>query len=417
MVAGLHIQMARVIALLGMGRVIMSQGEKPVKRNSLDRLFFLWAISFCVIFMLRFRTSGAVINQLGVLYDTLATYCILRFLIRDEGVVCRAIRVLALICCMVAVFMVMEKRSGHNPLAVLGGVREMSEVRNGSVRAQGPFGHAILAGVFGATAIPLFVGLWVRSRKDRAYSVVGIVAALAIGVTCSSSTPLMAVAGAIGAFCLWPLRSRMQLVRRAIVATLVGLELVMKADVWWLIARVDVAGGSTGWDRSALIDNAIKHFWEWWLLGTNNNANWGYSMYDLCVQYVEQAVDGGLLTLVLFLSIITLCFKLVGRARKAAVGNFRKEFFVWAVGATLFAHVCSFFGSSYWDQNIVSWYTMLAIISAVAASILPNAGHSQGKKGLVPQPEKSVSSEESTVLVGESLYAARSPFHPRSACS
>jgi hypothetical protein len=141
---------------------------------------------------------------------------------------------------------------------------------------------------------------------------------------------------------------------------------VMKSDVWWLIAHVDVAGGSTGWDRSALIDNAIHHFGEWWLLGTNNNINWGFDMFDLCVQYVAQAVQGGLLTLVLFLTLITVAFKLVGRARKAAAGVKPTEFFVWAIGAALFSHICSFFGSSYWDQTVVSWFVLLAIICAVS---------------------------------------------------
>jgi len=368
MVSSLHIRMARIITFLGICRVIVSPARDTIRKTQLDRVFVLWAISYSVIFVLRWQTVGAIMNQFGELYDTLAVYCVLRFLIRDEWDIRRVIRVFAVICCMVGAFMVMEKQSGHNPLAFLGGVRELSEVRNGSVRAQGPFGHAILAGVFGATAFPLFVGLWVRARKDRIFVVFGTLAALTMGVTCASSTPLMAVVGCIAAFCLWPMRSRMQLVRRGVVAILVGLQLVMKADVWWLIARVDVTGSSTGWDRAALIDNLIKHFREWWLLGTNNNANWGFSMWDLCVQYVAQGVRGGLLSLILFLTIITLCFKFIGRARKAAGGDSKKQFFIWALGAALFAHVCSFFGTSYFDQNIVAWFTLIAMISALSYS-------------------------------------------------
>jgi O-antigen ligase len=77
-------------------------------------------------------------------------------------------------------------------------------------------------------------------------------------------------------------------------------------------------------------------------------------------------VQGGLLTLVLFFALITVAFKLVGRARKAVAGAKPTEFFVWAIGAALFSHICSFFGSSYWDQTEIAWFVLLAIICAVS---------------------------------------------------
>ena len=39
---------------------------------------------------------------------------------------------------------------------------------------------------------------------------------------------------------------------------------------------------------------------------------------------------------------------------------------MWALGSALFAHVVSFFGISYFDQTIVAWYALLAMISAAA---------------------------------------------------
>lgn len=293
MVGALHIRMVQILTLVVIVRLLKDGFSGPrIEKNSLDRAFVLWAISFAVIFMLRLQSSGAVINQLRGLFDTVGMYCVLRFLIRDEEDVCRTIRVFVVICCILAVLMTIERVTGRNPFAILGGVRQFSEVRNGIVRAQGPFEQEIPAGVFGATLIPLFVGLWAWNRKGRYLAVLGIVAALTIAITSASSTPVMAIAGAIVAFSLWPLRRKMRFVRRGIVATLLGLELVMKANVWWLIARVDATGSSTGWDRAALIDNTIHHFSEWWLLGTNNNANWGYDQWDLCNWIVAQAVQG-----------------------------------------------------------------------------------------------------------------------------
>jgi hypothetical protein len=386
---GVHLRMTRILIIVAIVRIVISRffthSEEPIDKSPLDRIFILWAISYATIFSLRWGTSTAFFNQVGDLYDSLGVFFVLRFLIRDEEDIRRTIRALAVVVGMVAFCMLLERQTGRNTLYFLGGVSEFSEVRHGHVRAQGPFGHSILAGSFAATLIPLFIGLWVYGGKQKVYAICGIIAALIAIGTCGSSTPVMAIAGGVAALSLWSFREKMWVVRRGIVATVILLQIVMKSDVWWLIAHVDVAGGSTGWDRSALIDNAIHHFGEWWLLGTNNNINWGFDMFDLCVQYVAQAVQGGLLTLVLFLTLITVAFKLVGRARKAAAGVKLTEFFVWAIGAALFSHICSFFGSSYWDQTVVSWFVLLAIICAVSHAAV-TLEERQGEIAPFPSP-------------------------------
>ena len=90
----------------------------------------------------------------------------------------------------------------------------------------------------------------------------------------------------------------------------------MKAPVWFILARVDFAGGSTGWDGVNLIDQCVKHFGSWWLIGTADNVNWGFDTWDLCNQFVAEAVQGGLATLILFLILIFYCFRRLGRARQ-----------------------------------------------------------------------------------------------------
>ncbi len=299
--------------------------------------------------------------------DSIGVYFVLRFMVLSEEDARRCIRVLAVVACVIATSMFAEHITGHNPFAFLGGAHEISEVRNGTVRSQGPFLQAIPAGAFGATLIALFIGLWVRDARRKYLAALGIAAAATIAFTSGSSTPVLAMAGAIAAFSLWPIRKKMRWVRWGIVTTIVGLQIVMKADVWWLIARVDVTGSSTGWDRAALLDNTIKHFSEWWLIGTDNNPNWGFNMWDLCNWFVAQAVQGGLLTFVLFVLVISYAFKRLGRARRAAEGDFRKGFLIWAVGAALFSQVCSFFGTSYYDQTTISWFALLAMISAITS--------------------------------------------------
>jgi hypothetical protein len=370
----LHIRPLQILTLAALFRLFRNDSPaQRIRRNSLDRVFVFWAISYAVIFTLRWQTSGALINQLRGLMDTIGVYYVLRFLVLNEEDARRTIRVLAVIAFILGMLMIAERITGRNPFALLGGVREISEVRSGTIRSQGPFLQAIPAGAFGATLFALFVGLLVRDPKHRLLALVGIPASLAIAITSGSSTPLMAIVGAIVAFGLWPIRKKMRWVRWGIVSVLVALEIVMKADVWWLISRVDVTGSSTSWDRAALIDNAIRHFGEWWLLGTNNNANWGFNMWDLCNWFVAQAVQGGLLTFVLFVVVIVYAFQRLGRARKVWEKDPRKAFFIWAIGAALFSHICSFFGTSYYDQTTVSWFALLAMVSAVTRPVLQQA--------------------------------------------
>lgn len=368
----IHLSVLRILTIAALCRVLSSRllsGEPPQKGwNKIDRWFIAWAIVSSVIFMLRWHTGPAVINQMGSLFDTLGIYCALRFLIRDKDDILRTIRVFAVICCVIAVPMLREHVTGKNPFAVLGGLPELSQVRDGRVRAQGPFLQEILAGAFAGTLVALFVGLWAQGGAGRLLAVVGISGASVMTLTSASSTPLMCVIGAVIAFALWPLRRKMSFVRSGIVAGLIGAQLFMKAPVWFLISDVDLTGSSTSWDRAKLIDTFVHHFFDWFILGTNDNANWGFNMWDLCDGYINEAARGGLLGMILFIGIIVVCFKAIGRARKAAEGDPKVEFFVWAIAAALFSHVLGFFGIAYFDQTMVSWFVLLVMVSAVSAA-------------------------------------------------
>jgi hypothetical protein len=47
-------------------------------------------------------------------------------------------------------------------------------------------------------------------------------------------------------------------------------------------------------------------------------------------------------------------------------GSRRDAFLVWAIGCCLFANTVAFFGIGYFDQSILAWYGLLAMISATA---------------------------------------------------
>jgi len=267
--------------------------------------------------------------------------------------------------------MTYELATGHNPYALLGGARAATyaslAARGERFRAQGPFAHSILAGTFGAVLLPLFAALWWKGKKYRTISVIGILSSTVMTIACNSSTPVMGYAAGVLALCLWPLRKSMRVIRWGIVLIVVALHLVMKAPVWNLIARVDISGGSSSWHRYLLIDECIRHFGDWWLVGVKDTSAWGWDMWDTANQYVWTCDNSGLLPFILFLAVLIYGFKYLGRARRAVAKDKKRGLFVWAVGSALFANVIAFFGISYFDQTIVAWYALLAMTSTVSA--------------------------------------------------
>jgi hypothetical protein len=87
---------------------------------------------------------------------------------------------------------------------------------------------------------------------------------------------------------------------------------------------------------------------------------------DITNAYVGNGMDGGILVLILFVWIIVRGFSGLGRAQKIEVQHpLGSKFCIWAVGASLFSHVVTFFHVSYFDQMIVFWYMLLAIVASI----------------------------------------------------
>ena len=139
--------------------------------------------------------------------------------------------------------------------------------------------------------------------------------------------------------------------------------MVMKAPVWALIARVDLTGSSSGDQRYMLMDMTIRHFRDWWLLGTNNYVTWGWDSWDLCNQFVAVALTGGLVALIFYIAIFSRSFGAIGNARKLVNGDRRQEWFLWCMGSTLCATVMAHFGINYMAQLIMGFFPLVACIS------------------------------------------------------
>jgi hypothetical protein len=191
----------------------------------------------------------------------------------------------------------------------------------------------------------------------------GMAGALSMVISSQSSTSWLALGGSLLGLAFWPLRKQMRLIRWVFSLTLISLHLAMNGPVWALIARVDLTGSSSGYHRYYLVDNCIRHFSDWWLLGYRYYNDWGYDMWDLCNQFVVAALTGGLVTLVLYIMIFSQGFGAVGIARKKVNGQRGEEWLLWCLGSDLFANVVAHFGINYMAQMMMTLFTLLACIS------------------------------------------------------
>lgn len=370
-VAGVHFPVYRILVLCGLIRMFtykLKRGEMKLAGgfSDVDKVFLCWAISYFVVNTLQWHETAALIKNLGSLLDEVGGYFTLRFVLQDRDDALTAVRALVPLAVILAIGMVIEHFTRRNLFGLLGGMPIDVAVRDGKPRSTGSFEVYITAGVFGATLLPLFVWLW-STGQAKMRALVGMVAGITIAVTSNASTCLLACAGALVAFICWPIRTGMRRVRWALVIVLVGLHLVMKAPVWALIARIDLTGSSSGYHRYMLVDNCIRHFGDWWLLGVKDYNTWGWDMWDLSNQYVAYALTGGLLTLVFFLMIIVRSFRHIGVARhRLAYRLSSDEWFVWCLGAAMLAHVVAYFGIGYFDQMQFAWYLLLALIAVGA---------------------------------------------------
>jgi len=354
----------RMMILFGMIRVLLRREIFGFEWKLIDKIFIVWAISGTVAYTLLYGNLQALVFKVGGMYDALGMYFLFRLLVKDWDDVRRNIVYFALISFPVALLFVIEHKTGRNIFAFMGGVPEFTLIRGDRMRCQGAFNHPIAAGCFWASLLPLIGALW-WSGRNKVLVFFGFVNSFLIFLCSGSSTPAGAVVAGIVAAMLFPARYLMRYVQLGLVFVLILLHIVMKAPVWALIARVDVVGGSTSYHRYLLVDQAIRRFDEWWLVGTKSTAHWGWFLFDVANQYVSEAVRGGFLTLLLFLLILYLSYRGIGLVLLMHRKDRSKTILAWALGVSLFMHCIAFFGLHYLGQILVIWYLLLASIACL----------------------------------------------------
>ena len=366
---GLDFTLMRIFILVIWLRLILRREVSPIKINNIDKLIILWVILRIINYTILWQTVGALVNRLGSAYDTLGLYFLFRLTIKKFEDIDGIIKTLAFICLILLIFVGIEIITKHNIFATLGGVPEITEARDGKLRCQGPFNHPIMLGSFCGSLVPIFIFYRGQENRRRWLFLMAAMAAIVITVATASSGPVLTLfAGLIG-LGLWPFRRSVRLIRWGILMAIIFLHLVMKAPVWALLNRVKIFGASTGYHRLMLFSSFVDNLDEWWLWGGKSPGEWGEGLHDLTNWFVRVGVDGGLISVIILIWIILLCFWRVEQVMMLLDNSKNMQKIVWSIGASLFAHFVSFFGVSYFDQIIVLWYLLIGTISSLVVLV------------------------------------------------
>lgn len=374
-ILGFHFTTMRMVLLLGTLRGFASGWFRELEYNSIDRAVVVFVIVLAGVFMLRCRTTTILVYCMGMDYNILLSYFLSRVLVRDLAELEDFLKVILLGSIPFTLFLMEEGHTGHNLFAMFGGVGATDMYRDGHFRASGAFRSPITGGTYGATLLPIFLGLYLTGRR-KAVAFWGMVLCICIVMSARSSGPLLASGcGAIG-WALWKFRDSITKIRRGLYGGIFALHLYMKAPVWFLMGRISDLVGGGGYHRAEIVDAAVNHFSEWCWIGTDQTGEWmPTQLYngaaDLTNEFVGYAVLGGLASLILFIMVLVKAFRFLGLARKklASVKS-TEETVLWGLGCSLFATVINFFSVSYFDQSEVLWLFLLASCTSCSFSAL-----------------------------------------------
>lgn len=386
-----HLTGMRILIAIGLVRVLVRGERIEGGRNLIDKLAVVWCVwaVFSQIFHDNFESG--LVYRLGLVYNALGTYFLLRIFLSDLDDIVRLSKAAIIGLAPIALEMVYESTTGKNLFLAFNSIPALSEIRGDNIRAQGPFSHSILAGTVGAVCLPLAVLFWKSNRK---LALLGIAATGTMVVTSHSSGPVATALVTLAGLGLWRFRNSMAVIRRTMAVGLIALYIGMNAPFYYLLAKIDLTGDSTGWHRAALIQGAIDHVGDWWIGGTDYTRDWtpnpgvDENHTDITNHYIRMGVCGGIPLLAVFIGMLAAGFSALGTAlRQNPSPPLEQQFLIWSLSAILLGHVATMISISYFDQSIFFLYLILAAIGTVgqasAAEVISaeSAGSSETYEG------------------------------------
>ena len=379
-IAVFHFTALRLTLLAALIRVVVRREHARFRLVGIDKAVLGYVLVSAAINCISRGTLQALVFQLGFCYDVLFSYFAVRFLLADQNWPRALYKPFAIILAVIAALMTLETFTGINVFTTLGGLPEEPMFRDGHYRSQAAFRSPITAGTLGFTFAPLFLAYALIERR-KLFPWVGFAAASLIVITGRSSGPLLSYLTAMIALLAWPWRRNLKAFRIILVVSVVGLHLIMQAPVWFLFSRVSEIVGGGGWHRAYLVDQAVNHFGDWWLAGTDDTGNWmPYQLEDgtadLTNMYIIAGARAGLAGMILFILILVACFKALGKSMESVRDrDSNSEWLLWGLGCALTGTAVNFFCSPYFDQICTVLYMLLAMTACATTRFLKSCSH------------------------------------------
>jgi hypothetical protein len=345
-VFGCTVSTGRLVVIALLIRCLLDeQLRRGFRWTKLDTLI----IAANAVYMLAFGCNHAdslvagIKYQSGVMVDTTFAYFSARLIINNRAVLIHFVKGAATILVVMALLGAYEAvttKSPYNGLMkyyfyadrrpVMSKFEDQEvfighgqEERYGFFRAQGPHGHPIIFGASFALLLPLVWKLFYHTRwKSLRAPVCGVI--VVGGASSVSSTPFTGLFAALAGLAFERFKRWGKHLFVLFILSCVFLEFYTGRPHFYYVflGRMSLQPG-TGYDRGRLIDAAIKHLPEYWLIGYGGEPGWGrevsYTDYtDVTVHYVALAVMYGVFGLLAYLAIVfKLLFSLWRKYRRS----------------------------------------------------------------------------------------------------
>jgi hypothetical protein len=345
---GIHVFAYRLVLIFALVRILLMRELSLDWRNRVDQK----VIILCLCMIVTGIVAGHLKGSLGLAANVFGFYVVYRSIVASMDDAKRVFLLLGLLVIPLALLVLRERLTGINAFLSLGGV--VTEIREDKFRAQGPFGHAILAGTAGALITLPLIGLY---RENTRSAIPGIIAGCAIILASQSSGPIFTVAFGCVGFSIYRYRKSIRGILLGLAGMLCCLEMVMKDHVWYILGWFDLVGGSTGWWRAELITQAFNHINEWWFVGTEytrhwmaHGVSWSENHTDITNQYISMGVDGGLPLMITFIYVLVSIAICAYRLCMMYESDRERSYFCWALWSMLVSQMATFLSVGYFDQ-------------------------------------------------------------------
>ncbi|MCK4753162.1 MAG: hypothetical protein KAS75_06925 [Planctomycetes bacterium] len=359
---GLDFSASRILVVAGALRLWLQGEVRIIKWNRFDKLLLSWAFVGAVVYIIQWGDTQSFIYKCGTLFDIIGMYFLFRQAIRGWPDILFVFKVLAVCSFVLLPFVAYEWVTGRNPFDILG--KATTYVRSGHYRCNASFGTPILFGLFWVGILPFFVALALTERRKYIYWAAAAASVFIVFAT-ASSTPIVTLMLVILLLPMFHYRKYGKQAVMALCGSVIALHIIMTPPVWHLMARVDVVVGSTGWYRYHLIDQAIKHFAQWALLGTRSTENWVIPSYraftDICNQYILEGVRGGLVTMILFIAVVGMAVRTTWRCSLKSVSR-QQQWLAWSICVSILGHCIAFWGVAYFGHIMIFVYFTFAMV-------------------------------------------------------